>query len=52
MKTEEHASPWAPVISGIVGLVIGYTLVLAQTDQLHFARANHCPSRDISRNAA
>lgn len=48
----EHKSPWLAVTIGIFGMIAGYTIVLAQTHQLDFSKANHCPSQDISRHTA
>jgi len=48
----ERTSPWLAVTVGILGMVAGYSIVLAQTDQLVVVDgAVRCPSHALHHNA-
>ncbi len=50
METEQK-SPWLALTIGILGMVVGYSLVLAQSGSLQFETAVRCPSHAMNHRA-
>jgi len=44
-------SPWLAVTIGILGMIVGYSLVLAQSGSLRFETAVRCPSHAMNHRA-